>query len=127
MIRSTLAPDRDTLLRAKDFFADLDYPAVAHCKSGADRAGFFAALYILVEGGSAAEALEQLSLRYGHNRYARTGILDAFVERYRDEAEARGIPFLEWVEHTYDPEALARDFKPSRWAEFLTTRVMRRD
>jgi protein tyrosine/serine phosphatase len=127
VIRSTLAPDRDTLLRAKDFFAGLDYPAVAHCKSGADRAGFFAALYILVEGGSAAEAQEQLSLRYGHNRYARTGILDAFIARYRDEGEARGIPFLAWVEHHYDPEALARDFKPSRLADFVMTRIMRRD
>ena len=107
VIRSTLAPDRDTILRAKTFFAELDYPAVAHCKSGADRAGFFAALYILVEGGTAAAALEQLSLRYGHNRYARTGILDAFIERYRDGGEARGIPFLEWVEHHYDAAALA--------------------
>ncbi len=127
VIRSTEAPDRDTLLKARDFFAGLDYPAVAHCKSGADRAGFFAALYILVEGGSAAEALEQLSLRYGHNRYARAGILDAFIERYRDEGEARGVPFLEWVERHYDPAALAREFKPSRLADFVMTRIMRRD
>jgi protein tyrosine/serine phosphatase len=127
VIRSTLAPDRDMILSAKTFFAGLDYPAVAHCKSGADRAGFFAALYILVEGGTAAAALEQLSLRYGHNRYARAGILDAFIERYRDHGEARGIAFLEWVEHHYDPEALAREFKPRPWADFLMTRVMRRD
>ncbi len=125
-IRSTEAPDRDMILRAKEFFATLEYPAVAHCKSGADRAGFFAALYILLEGGTAAEAMEQLSLRYGHNRYAKTGILDVFLERYRDQGEARGIPFLEWVERHYDAEALAREFKPAPWADFLTARVMRR-
>jgi hypothetical protein len=80
-----------------------------------------------MEGGTAAEALNQLSLRYGHNRYARAGILDAFIERYRDGGEAKGIPFLEWVERHYDPEALAREFKPRPFAEFVRTRVMRRD
>lgn len=127
VIRSTDAPDRETILRSKDFFAGLAYPAVAHCKSGADRAGFFAALYVLVEGGTAAAAMEQLSLRYGHNRYARAGILDAFLERYRDEGEAKGIPFLDWVERHYDPEALARGFKPSFWADFFWSRITSRD
>jgi protein tyrosine/serine phosphatase len=122
VIRATDAPDRDTILRAKEFFAGLEYPAVAHCKSGADRAGFFAALYILLEGGTAAEAMEQLSLRYGHNRYGRAGILDAFLERYRVEGEAKGIPFLEWVERHYDAAALARDFKPRPWAEIIRPR-----
>src|ERR671916_3418417 len=121
VIRATDAPDRDTILRAKEFFAGLEYPAVAHCKSGADRAGFFAALYILLEGGTAAEAMEQLSLKFGHNRYARTGILDAFIERYRDDGEARGIPFLEWVERHYDREALAREFKPRPLADAIMT------
>lgn len=127
VVRSTEAPKREMLLGAKEFFANLEYPAVAHCKSGADRAGFFAALYTLLEGGTAADAMEQLSLRYGHNRYARAGILDAFLERYRDEGEAKGVPFLTWVEHHYNPEALAREFKPRIWAEFLMTGLMRRD
>jgi protein tyrosine/serine phosphatase len=126
VVRSTDAPDRETILKAKEFFASIAYPAVAHCKSGANRAGFFAALYVLLEGGTAAEAMEQLSLRYGHNRYARAGILDAFLERYRDEGEAKGIPFLEWVERHYDPEALARDFKPPFPPDFLMTRLLRR-
>jgi len=126
VVRSTDAPDRESILTAREFFANLAYPAVVHCKSGADRAGFFAALYVLLEGGTAAEALEQLSLKYGHNRYGRAGILDAFIERYRDEGEARGIPFLEWVERHYDPDALAREFRPSFWAD-LKTHISRRD
>jgi len=127
VMRSSEAPSRETILAAKEFFANLEYPAVAHCKSGADRAGFFAALYILMEGGTADEALAQLSIRYGHNRYARTGILDAFIERYRDDGEAKGIPFLEWVEHHYDAEALVRDFKPDFWSDLLFTRILRRE
>jgi protein tyrosine/serine phosphatase len=128
VVRSRVAPDRETVLRAKAFFDGLDYPAVFHCKSGADRTGFVAALYLMIrEGRSATEALRQLSLRYGHFRFAKTGILDAFFERYRDEGEARGVPFLEWVEHHYDPKALERDFRPNQWADLLVDRILRRE
>ena len=48
VLRSRGAPDRETILGAKAFFASLPEPALVHCKSGADRAGFFAALYLLV-------------------------------------------------------------------------------
>jgi protein tyrosine/serine phosphatase len=128
VVRSREAPDRDTILRAREFFGNLRYPAVLHCKSGADRAGFVAALYlILQEGRPVAEAVRQLSLRYGHFRFAKTGILDAFFERYAIEGEAKGIPFLEWVERVYDPEALQRDFRPSFWSDLVVDRIMRRE
>ena len=127
-VRSRAAPDRQAVLDSKGFFDRLAYPAVLHCKSGADRAGFFAALYLLVhENRPAAEAMGQLSLRYGHFRFAKTGILDAFFERYRAEGEARGVPFLEWVERSYDAEALERDFRPSFWSDFIVDRIMRRE
>jgi protein tyrosine phosphatase (PTP) superfamily phosphohydrolase (DUF442 family) len=128
VLRSREAPARETLLASKAFFDRLRYPALVHCKSGADRAGLFAALYLLVhEGRTADEALEQLAPRYGHFRFAKTGILDAFLLAYRDEGEARGMPFLEWVERVYDPEALQRDFKPRFWSDLLVDTVMRRE
>jgi protein tyrosine/serine phosphatase len=128
IVRSRGAPDRDAVLASRQFFERLAYPAVFHCKSGADRAGFVAALYLIVhEGRSVEEALRQLSPRYGHFRFAKTGILDAFFERYRVEGEANGIPFLTWVETIYDPQALERSFKPRFWSDFLVDRVMRRE
>ncbi|MGO4572024.1 fused DSP-PTPase phosphatase/NAD kinase-like protein [Microvirga sp. 2TAF3] len=128
IVRSRGAPDRDTLLNAKDFFDKIEYPAVLHCKSGADRAGFVAALYLIVhEGRSVDEALRQLSARYGHFRFSKTGILDAFFERYRQEGEAKGIPLLTWIEKIYDPEALERDFRPGFWSNILVDRIMRRE
>ena len=128
VVRSRGAPDRDAILSAKSFFASLRYPAVLHCKSGADRAGFVAALYlILVEGRPVTEAKQQLAFRYGHVRFAKTGILDAFFERYLAEGEARGIPFLEWVERIYDPDALERDFRAGFWSDIMVDRVLRRE
>jgi protein tyrosine/serine phosphatase len=128
VVRSRGAPDREAVLQAKKFFDGLEYPAVMHCKSGADRAGFVAALYLIVhEGRSVDEAQRQLHVRYGHFRFSKTGILDAFFDLYRREGEAKGIPFMTWVENHYDPEALERDFRPSFWSNLLVDRIMRRE
>lgn len=128
VVRSREAPDRETILAARDLFATMQYPAVLHCKSGADRAGFVAALYlVLQEGRPVSEALAQLSPRFGHFRFAKTGILDAFFERYLEEGEPKGIPFLDWVERIYDPQALMREFKPRFWSDVLIDRVIRRE
>jgi protein tyrosine/serine phosphatase len=128
LARSREAPDKAMLLAAPAFFEQLQYPALIHCKSGADRAGFVAALYVLVHlKRPAAEALQQLHARYGHFHWSKTGILDRFFEQYRDTGEAQGIPFLEWVERHYDPASLARDFKPGFWSNVLVDRVLHRE
>jgi protein tyrosine/serine phosphatase len=128
IVRSRGAPDRETLLAAKAFFDTLEYPAVLHCKSGADRAGFVAALYLVVyEGKSIDEAQRQLHVRFGHFRFSKTGILDEFFDMYRREGEANGIPFLTWIETRYDAEALERSFRPGFWSNLLVDRIMRRE
>lgn len=128
VVRSRGAPDAEAILASGQFFESLDYPILIHCKSGADRAGFVAALYLLVhEKRPLAEAMQQLRLRFGHFRFAKTGILDAFFERYRSEGEAKGMSFMEWVEKCYDPYALERDFKPGRFSAFVVDSLLRRE
>jgi protein tyrosine phosphatase (PTP) superfamily phosphohydrolase (DUF442 family) len=128
LARSREAPSKEMLLSAPAFFADLPYPALIHCKSGADRAGFVAALYVLVHlKRPAAEAMRQLAPKYGHFSWSKTGILDRFFALYRDTGEADGIPFLEWVEKTYDAEALQRDFRPGFWSNLLVDRILHRE
>jgi protein tyrosine/serine phosphatase len=127
-IRSRAAPSVETIREAKKLFDSLQYPALIHCKSGADRAGFAATLYlILQEGVSVADARKQLSLRYGHIRFGKTGILDAFFDQYQREGEAVRMPFLEWVEQKYSPEKLERDFRPYALADLLLDKVLRRE
>lgn len=127
-IRSRGAPDKETLLSLPAFFASLRYPALAHCKSGADRAGLFSALYLLVkENRPVAEAKKQLALRYGHVRFAKTGVLDAFLEAFEREGEAKGLSFMEWVEQVYDPARVEAEFHEGFWASLLVDKVMRRE
>lgn len=127
-VRSRAAPEKELLLGARALFEQLEHPVLFHCKSGADRAGFVAALYMLVhEGASASQALEQLSPRFGHFRFAKTGILDLVLERYRDEGEAAGLTLEAWARTRYDPEALEREFVPGRISAFVVDHLIRRE
>ena len=128
VLRSREAPARETVLALPALFATLRYPVLVHCKSGADRAGLFAALFLLLrEGATVAEARRQLSLRFGHFRFAKTGILDAFLDAYESEGEERGIGLVEWAERIYDPEALGRRFRTGFWSSLLADRLIRRE
>lgn len=125
-LESRGAPQPDRILRLHAIYRSLPGPAIMHCKSGADRAGLAAGLIVLFNGGTAAEALKQLSWRFGHVKQARTGILDAFFLRYQSEGEGR-MPFLDWVRTAYDPAALKRDFHDNGLASFVTDWVLARE
>ncbi|MCP5431912.1 MAG: tyrosine-protein phosphatase [Alphaproteobacteria bacterium] len=127
-LRSREPPDRDTILGLKALFDGIAYPALMHCKSGADRVGLAAALYLLlVEGRDVEEAKGQLSLRYGHVRQAKTGVLDAFLDAYATAARERPVGFLEWVETAYDPARVKADFHASALGNVLVDWVLRRE
>ncbi len=120
------APQPERILRLAAIYRSMAMPALIHCKSGADRAGLAAGLFLLIEGASAQTALAQLSWRFGHVARSRTGILDAFFLTYQREAEGR-IPFLDWVRNGYDPEALRRRFRAHGMASFLNDTLLRRE
>lgn len=102
------APSAVQVRRAKELFDSMRYPALMHCKSGADRAGAMAVLYKhLKMGRPISEAVEQLGFKYLHVRHGKTGVIDYFFERYL--AEGGDKTFLEWVETT-DPKAIKTAF-----------------
>jgi protein tyrosine/serine phosphatase len=122
-LESRGAPQRDRILRLHDIYRAMPGPGLVHCKSGADRAGLAAGLCLLFEGGSAKDALRQLSWRFGHIRQARTGILDAFFMRYQRDGEGRK-PFFDWLDQDYDEAALRRDFHANGLASFINDWVL---
>lgn len=125
---SRAAPTKETLHAAGQMFAELEYPALFHCKSGADRAGIVSALYLLMhEKRPIEEAQAQLHWRFGHFRSAATGVLDYFLESYRLAHQASGIDFMDWVDNHYDPKALQAAFKTKSVANFLVDRILNRE
>jgi protein tyrosine/serine phosphatase len=125
-LQSRRAPARADVLRLAEVYRTMQVPALIHCKSGADRAGLAAALFVLLNGGTVQAALGQLSLRFGHMKRSRAGVLDAFLLRFMTEAEGKK-PFLDWVGEDYDEAALRRDFQARGFASFVNDRILRRE
>jgi protein tyrosine/serine phosphatase len=125
-LSSGRAPLPAQVLTLAGALQDAPAPVLVHCKSGADRAGFAAAIYLVLHGESVAHAQLQLTIRHGHWRRSRAGVLDAFLQRFAREAEGRK-PFLEWVTQDYDAVALGAEFRSSHFADFVTHRVLRRE
>jgi protein tyrosine/serine phosphatase len=125
-LQSRRAPARADILRLADTYRAMRAPGLIHCKSGADRAGLAAGLFVLLNGGAVRDAMRHLSLRFGHLRRSRAGVLDAFFLRYRDEAEGKK-PFLDWVRDDYDEAALRDAFRARGIASFINDRLLRRE
>jgi protein tyrosine phosphatase (PTP) superfamily phosphohydrolase (DUF442 family) len=127
-LQSRMVPTATVVRQAQDLFREIEYPALFHCKSGADRAGLMSAfLLYLKEGKPLREAIRQLSLKYGHFKQSETGVLDYFFERYMAESHAEPMTFFEWLETRYDPWEIKRDFKSSGWANLIVNRALQRE
>ena len=100
------APKRAELLTLLDAFRTVERPFLMHCKSGADRAGFASAPYLLAHGATVAEARRQLSWRYLHVRASRTGVLDDLLDRFAARQAEGAIGIEAWDRGEYDEAAL---------------------
>lgn len=128
-ITSREVPSRTRVHGAKALFESLEYPALMHCKSGADRAGIMSVFYMhFRKGVPIREALEQLSLKYLHVKHGKTGVLDYTFERYLAEGEPKGQTFLEWVDSpAYDEAGIKADFRSNMWGRLLTEGLLKRE
>jgi len=120
-LRASFAADDDfdrfveDLLELLDALEQVERPFLMHCKSGADRVGLASVLYLLhMTDTPVALAKKQLGLRYLHIRASSTGILDHMIDAYQADNAARQIPIRDWIEQTYDPDALSAQFHAKR-------------
>jgi len=129
VIASRDVPTAEKVIGAKRLFETVKYPALMHCKSGADRAGIMAVFYKhFREGQPIRKAIQQLSPKYLHVRAGLTGVLDYIFDRYLAEGEPAGLSFLDWVQSpAYDPVAIKADFRGQWWGTLLSERLLRRE
>jgi protein tyrosine/serine phosphatase len=129
VVASRDVPSREQVLGARELFERVRYPALMHCKSGADRAGIMAVFYKhFRQGQSIREALSQLSPKYLHVRAGLTGVLDYVFERYLAEGEPAGVSYVDWVmSPAYEPARLKADFRAAWWGTTLTEKLLRRE
>ena len=118
----------EAILGARDLFESICYPAVMHCKSGADRTGIMGVLYKHFKMGEPiSEAMEQLSLKYLHIKQGKTGMLDFFFNEYLKYAEHTPVSFIDWVETVYDPADVKARFMAQWSGNPITELILRRE
>jgi protein tyrosine phosphatase (PTP) superfamily phosphohydrolase (DUF442 family) len=110
-LRARKAPERHEVMALFDAFRSVEKPVLMHCKSGADRAGFAAALYLLTQGATVAQARQHLHWRYLHFRHGETGILDHILDLYEQAHAQTGIGIEDWFRDHYDPAAIQSGFR----------------
>ena len=128
-VSSREAPTAGQISAAKSLFDAIAYPAVMHCKSGADRAGVMSVLYAHLKLGlPLREALRELSFRHLHVKAGKTGVIDYAFARYFADAEPQGLSFYDWTQGPdYDPVAIKRDFQAAWWGTLVTEKLLRRE
>ncbi|WP_158275454.1 tyrosine-protein phosphatase [Maritimibacter sp. 55A14] len=103
------------LIEMLDLFARVERPFVMHCKSGSDRSGLAAALYLMdAEGVPVDRARRQLGLRYLHLSFTNRGAVDHLLDAYARDSAARPISLRDWLETRYDHVALEAEFAALR-------------
>ena len=111
-LSSSSAPQPEKLLEIIRIMEKIPKPFVLHCKSGADRAGLVSALYLMVQKkSSTAEAKKQLSFKYLHLDFTKTGILDYIFDVFSERSKIEDIDFLEWLKKEYNADILNSSFK----------------
>ena len=106
------APQPEKLLEIIDIMDKIPKPFVLHCKSGADRAGLVSAMYLIVQKKlSVTEAKKQLSFKYLHLDFTKTGILDYIFDVFSERLKIEKIDFLDWIKKEYNSDILNSSFK----------------
>ena len=124
--RDTPTPEK--VHGARDLFETIKYPALMHCKSGADRAGIMAVLYMhFRQGLPIRDAVEQLSFKYLHVKEGKTGMLDHFFQTYLKVEEDTGMSFLDWIDGPYDRLTVKEEFLRTWKAKLMVDRILRRE
>ena len=127
-ISSRDIPDKSKLIGFKKLLDQVEYPCLMHCKSGADRAGLAAALYLIYKKNySLEEASRELSLKHLHIKYTKTGILDHFFSELIKKNICKKSDFLKWLNYDYDKECLKKSFKNNTLLDALINLFLRRE
>ena len=127
-ISSRDAPSKEKILSFFELINKIKYPALMHCKSGADRVGLASTLYLINKHKmNVEEASKQLSLKHLHIKYAKTGILDYFFEIAIKKGKNLPDDFMLWIKNEYNQKKLKSSFKSNSIINLVTEIILKRE
>lgn len=105
------AADREYIVEVIDTMRKVERPFLFHCKSGADRAGFCAAMYQMVfDGVPVQEARKQLSFKFLHIKWSKTGVQGYMLDVFEARQAKGDIDFETWMRTEYDNDVIQEGF-----------------
>ena len=109
------AAPRKRIVAVIDALRAAEKPLMFHCKSGADRAGFVAAMYQMVfDGQPVSVARNQLALKFIHLKSTKTGVQDYILNIYEARQGLGDIGFEEWIRTEYAANPINAGFNAQR-------------
>jgi protein tyrosine phosphatase (PTP) superfamily phosphohydrolase (DUF442 family) len=106
-IHAREAAGRGRIVKVIDALREAERPMMFHCKSGADRAGFTAAMYLMIfEDAPVEVAMRQLGLKYIHLDFTATGVQDYILRVYKARLTLGEIGFEDWIRGEYHAATL---------------------
>ncbi len=126
-LKSRAIPSKEQINQIYNTLKTIKYPALIHCKSGSDRTGLVATLYLyLIKNVALNKAMKQLNfIPYGHIKYSKAGKIDFFFESYLKEN--KDISLIEWVNNYMDREKLNKEFKNPTLFDFINDKLLKRE
>jgi glycosyltransferase involved in cell wall biosynthesis len=119
--------DSRALEDLKKLIEQVELPALVHCKSGADRAGFFSVLFRHYRlGEPIEEAISELGIKYGHFSSAKTGVLDYFYRKYLNSRGTRQS-FVCWCRDGFDRIEVQMEFNSDTTTNWVVNNILRRE
>jgi hypothetical protein len=119
-LSATRRPTRRELMILSDLLQRCRYPLLIHCKSGSDRTGMTAALYLLfIRSETPERAVRAFSLEYGHVPIGGPEHLHEPFLEYAEWLKAHRLShdpdqFRQWLAHDYRADDPPRDLPPLR-------------
>ena len=91
-------PEPDSLAQLLALFEQAERPILVHCQGGTHRSGVAAACYVLLSGGTPAQAREEFGLFFNH------APIGEVIALYEAHCKNETIPFPQWVRDVYPNE-----------------------
>jgi len=102
-------------------FQNAKKPLLFHCKAGADRTGFAAVLYHILNDKDKYEAIKkELKLKYGYLAFTKAGRIKKLFELYNEKED-----FLDWF--VKNREIIEKSYKSNKFADFIYDKVLKRE
>lgn len=120
-ISSRVLPSYEKLEELVNYLKNSKKPLLFHCKAGADRTGFVAVLWHVLQGRDVKWAVKkELKLSKAYISLSKAGRVKEMFLKYNNQGD-----FLEWYKKNRD--SIQENFSENPFIDFIYEKILRRE